>query len=270
MNSIISAGDEVGLKLIPVINLNDDTKIKEAVRALSKKYSMGICLRISKSDLAEMEQLNEGLKHFLGVVELNENEIDLLIDIKEINEKNDNYLHFAKLSQRINNLKTWRSLIFASGAFPVDLTECKIDEPTLLPRFDWQSWLELITNHKLERTPTYSDYTVRNPIFNEAFQFFHPSTSIKYTIEHDWYILKGKKLEYAYYVINAKLLVEESGKFYGEDFSAGDKFTMVKAKHCDAYLKNPALKQTGGPEGWIAAGINHHLVLVVSQVSNLP
>jgi len=157
-----------GLKIIPVLNLNDDIKIKETVYSLSKKYNQGICLRVSPSDLSNIVKLNNKIKAFLLESNLSRKDLDLLVDIKE---KDGQYLQFLNASQQIENLSEWRNYIFASGAFPETLSKYKIDEPAFLPRFDWQNWLRYIKKNKLIRNPIFADYTIRNPIFNESLQY---------------------------------------------------------------------------------------------------
>lgn len=269
LNKIISKGGDLGLNLIPVINLNDDRTIQATVSSLSKRYSKGFCLRITSSDLIDTKKINEKLDAYLSNFDLDKSTVDLLIDLKNINKDNGQYLVFLNLSQQIKDVKKWRNFIFASGAAPEDLSKCKFDEATLVPRLDWQGWLKYAYKGKIKRIPTFADYTIRNPIYKESNQFHPPTTSIRYTLENDWMVMKGKKLDYKLYLVNAKLLVENSGHFYGENFSAGDRFVAEKAKHYDKYFKNPKIKGTGGSEDWIYAGINHHLTLTVHQLSNL-
>jgi len=269
LKSIILAGISMGLKIIPVLNLNEELEFKQELCSLSGKNNLGICLRVTSSDLSDManiKTLNDKIKNFLLIFNLNEKNIDLLIDIKE---KNDQYSKYINASQTIMNLIKWRNFIFASGAFPENLNGCKLDEQTLLPRMDWQEWVEHKKNKKLQRNPIFADYTIRNPIFIESLQYHSSTTSIKYTLENDWLVMKGKKLDYPLYLVNAKLLVEDTKYFYGENFSSGDQYLAQKAKHYYKYIKNPSIKGTGRSEDWIAMGISHHLALVVSQMANL-
>ncbi|MEA3463612.1 MAG: beta family protein [Patescibacteria group bacterium] len=270
LNKIIPAGMDIGLRIIPTFNLNDDQEIKEAVCLLSKKYNQGVCLRIAPSDLLNTERLNKKIKTFLSDFSLSIKNIDILIDIKEIKENGGQYLQFINASQQIDNLMEWRNFIFAGGAFPENLSGCKIDDPKPIPRFDWQNWLHFTQIKKLKRCPIFADYTIRNPIFKETLQYYSSTTSIKYTLEKDWFIMKGKVREFGLYLVNAKLLVEDTEYFYGEEFSWGDKNIAQKAKHYYQYLKDNPIKGTGRAEDWIAWGINHHLVLVANQIANLP
>lgn len=269
MDKIISNGYDLGLKIVPVVNLNDEKVIKEIVCLLSKKYNSGLCLRITKSDLSDTDILNKKINEFLRDFYLIRDNVDLLVDVKEIQENGSHYSKLIDSSQNITEIKEWRNFIFASGSFPQDLSKCKLDELTPIPRFDWMNWKNYFESKKLKRTPIFSDYTIRNPIFNEALQYFNSTKSIKYTIENEWIILKGRVDEFADYLTNAKLLVESSGYFYGENFSPGDKGIADKARHYSAYIKDRSLKGTGRSEDWIAMGINHHLILVTNQIASL-
>ncbi|HUC01538.1 MAG TPA: hypothetical protein VMA75_01375 [Candidatus Paceibacterota bacterium] len=273
LNSIVPAAMGLGAKLIPVLNLNDDDSIKAAACSLYGKYKEGLCLRIASSDLLDPEKLNEKIGAFLAAFNLAEKEIDLLVDIKAIQEKDGLYLQFLTASQKIKNLGSWKNFIFASGAFPKDVGECELDKPNFLPRADWHGWFQHVRTQKLVRKPNYADYTIRNPIFVEALQYYNSTTSIKYTLEKDWLVMKGKVAEFQYYLANAKLLVEDiiddKNLFYGEKHCWGDKQIAEKAKHFHRYIKDTSLKGTGRAVDWIAWEINHHLKLVVDQIASL-
>lgn len=269
LNKILSIGADLGLRIIPVLNLNDDSELKKAVSLSCRKYGQGICLRITPPDFSgseNLEILNNKIQFFLSSLDLQEKNVDLLVDVKE---KSHQYSKYINATQNTEKIMNWRNFIFASGAFPENLNKCKLDEPTHLPRLDWQNWLQHTEDKKLKRNPIFADYAIRNPIFKESLQYFSSTTSIKYAFKNDWIIMKGKKLDFPLYLANAKLLVEDSKYFYGESFSSGDKYIAQKAKHYYEYIKKPSIKGTGRSEDWIAAGISHHMALVISQIANL-
>lgn len=276
LNEIMSVGISKNLKIIPVLNLNDDANLKKSFISVVEKSNNGLCLRITQSDLSDVEALNKKIEAFLKDFKLNKNSIDLLIDLKEIQELGGKYMQSINWAQKIIDLSDWRNFIFASGAFPENLSECKLDEPKFLPRFDWQNWCDSIKSNKLTRTPVFADYAIRNPIFNEATQYYSSTPSIKYTLENDWLILKGKMNQSEHYLVNAKLLVEDmTDTFCGEAHCWGDKKIAEKAKYYHQYVsevKSGKLKKgkgTGRSTDWIAWGINHHLMQVLNQIANL-
>lgn len=268
LNIISREGYKLGGIFIPVIHLNDDKEIKNTAYSLAKENKSGICLRLILSDFSDLTKLNQDIIELISSSGLEEIDIDLLVDLKETVENNDKYYKFLNVSQSIPRLSEWRTFIFASGSFPEDLSKCKFDEENLIPRLDWKNWRKYINIKNLQRKPAFADYTIQHPIYKEISQFFPPTTSIKYTLENDWLIMKGKRQKFELYLASAAELVKDK-RFYGEDFSYGDKYITEKAKNFETYIKNPAVKGTGSTETWLRAGINHHLALVARQVSSL-
>lgn len=269
IKTILRKGHKLGATFIPVIHLNDDQRIKETTYLLAKENKSGICLRLICSDLSDLVKLNQAIAELFSTGRLEEKDIDLFVDVKETEENSDKYTKYLDLSQKIPNLLKWRTFTFASGAFPIDLSECKLDEENLIPRLDWKNWKDQVVGKGLQRKPAFADYTIQHPIYKEVSQFYPPTSSIKYTLENEWLIMKGKRQKFELYLASAAELVKDK-RFYKESFSDGDKYIADKAKHFEAYIKNPAIKGTGSTETWLRAGINHHLVLVARHVANLP
>lgn len=269
LKTIVLEGNKLGGIFIPVIHLYDADDIKSEAFSLAKQNNKGLCLRLVCSDFSDKNKLNQDISKLLSSSGLKEKDIDLLVDIKETEKNGDKYIKYLNASQDISNLKDWRTFIFAAGSFPEDLTECKLDEENLLPRTDWKGWKDCLVNSKLQRKPAFADYTIQHPIYKEVSQFFHPTSSIKYTLDNDWLIMKGKKQKFELYLASAAELVKDK-RFNGENFSDGDKYISDKAKHFSVYIKNPAIKGTGSTETWLRAGINHHLTLVADRIANLP
>lgn len=268
LDAIVRQGQKLGGIFIPVIHLNDDKQIKDAAFKVVKDINNGACIRLICSDFSDLNSLNKNISTFLATGELTEKDIDLLVDMKETGDNGDKYIKYLNLPQAIPNLTKWRTFIFASGSFPKDLSQCKIDETNLIPRIDWKNWKKQVCGRKLKRKPSFSDYTIQHPIYEESSQFFHPTCSIKYALENEWLIMKGERQKFAQYLASAAELVKDK-RFYGENFSDGDKYIFDKAKHFSVYIENPAIKGTGSTETWLRAGINHHLTLVAHQIANL-
>jgi hypothetical protein len=268
LETILRIGFEQQANFIPTIHLNDDETIKKVAFKLAKDTGSGFCLRLICPDFSDQAKFDNGLATLLSESGLEEKDIDLLIDIKETEENDDKYLRYLNLSQNIPQLSKWRTFIFAAGSFPEDLSKCKFAEENLIPRVDWISWKNSISDRKLKRKPSFADYTIQHPIYVESTQFYPPTTSIKYTLENEWLIMKGKKQKHELYLASAATL-EKDERFYGEGFSSGDSYISTKAKHFPIYMKNPLVKGTGSTETWLKAGINHHISLVAHLIANL-
>lgn len=267
LEAIAKASSKFGGVTIPVIHLNDEEEIKKTAYAVAKNNASGLCLRLVCADFHDISKMNRAIAELVSKSGLNEKNIDLIVDIKETEKNGDKYARYFSLSQNIKNLTKWRTFIFASGSFPENLSECKFDEENIIPRIDWIGWKKRTSDKKLKRMPTFSDYTIQHPVYRESSQFFHPTSSIKYTLENEWLIMKGKKQKFELYLANAAELKKDK-RFYGEGYSDGDKYIAEKAEHFTNYIKNPSVKGTGSTETWLRAGINHHLTLAAHQVAN--
>ncbi len=264
---------ESGLNLTPILNLSDNDEVKKAIKQIFKKYTNKICFRIVSSELENISSLNSQLDGLLQYFNAAQRDIDLLIDLKEAKSDDGGYYRrYFNYSQGIKNLISWRNFIFACGAFPGNLSECSIDEPTYIPRTEWINWMK-IRKSEAKRVPIFADYAVRNPIYNETLQFYSSSASIKYTLERDWIVLRGKARKFEDYLAHASLLVKEKF-FLGENFSEGDRFIVEKARYFPEYMQKKIEKKkldgTGNTAMWLEAFINHHLTLTANQLANLP
>jgi hypothetical protein len=258
----------IGGMLIPVIYMSDEEEIKNISYSIVKKTGSGLCLRITDYDFLDIEMLNKNINSILTESGLSEREVDIIVDIKEHSQSAQKYRSFLDLSQKIIRLQKWRTFTFAGGSFPEDLSECKFAEKNLIPRIEWTSWHEYVHVGTLLRKPSFADYSIQHPVYKYSTQFFHPTSSIKYTLDENWLIKKGKKQKFELYLASAAEMVTDE-RFYGAGFSAGDTFIANKAQHFPVYMKDQSIKGTGSTETWLRAGINHHLTVVAHQIANL-
>lgn len=263
---IIPMGERLGLSLVPVVNLSSDVETKKMINLLTKKYHRGLCLRLVRADFISLGVLSDKVNKFLTESDLSEKDVDILIDLKftDVDDTSE-YLRIREIAQGLPSILKWRSLIFASGAFPVDLSGFEVGD-NYTPRLDWNRWLEQVSSKEIIRRPSFADYTILHPIQKESARFFSPSASIRYTLDDKWLIMRGQKGKSVQYLANARLLSQDSsfvGIFKGEGFSFGDTYIAEKGKD----LKS---KKTGNSKNWLTVGINHHLVCTTNQLANLP
>jgi len=268
LKTILTDAAGVGGFLIPTIYLTDEKKIQETVFRAAREANTGLCVRLTRRQLSDVSQLNIALVAVLNESRVPIDQIDLLVDLKEMEYNGVEYEAILEASQSIHEIKKWRTFTLAGGSFPEDLSKCKLDEKNELPRVEWQHWVEHVQEKDLIREPSFGDYTVQHPIYKDSTQFFHPTASLRYTLDNVWLVMKGQKQKFYQYLVHAATLVS-SDYFYGNDFSVGDAYIAEKAAHLSAYQKDPSIKGTGSTETWLRAGINHHLSLVARQIANL-
>ncbi len=262
LKQILSVGKSLDLYLIPVINLNSSPDIQRAYVTLAKENAKGFCLRLFRSNLHK-QSLPTDINNLVISHGLNSQNIDLLVDFQITNGLN---YKLTDLNQQIPNILKWRTFTVVSGAFPKDLTNFTVDLH-YIDRLDWNCWVNQIKTNGLLRKPSFGDYTIQHPIYSKPIPGMNPSASIRYALKDKWVIMRGEGLRgekskgFAQYPANAQLLSKHK-EFFGASFSYGDAYIEEKGKDIKT-------KETGTPRTWLRAGINHHLVCVISQISNL-
>ena len=266
LREILALGEKVGVHLVPAIGLNSDPKTVQVAVALAKKYGHGMCIRLFRSDLAEKALLPNRIKQFLGSCGIAQTDIDLILDYQITDQSDSQYQDLPDVCEHIPELPQWRTFTVASGAFPPDLVNFDVNLHKI-PRYDWMNWIAQVKSGNLRRKPYFADYTIQHPLFKEPVRGANPSASIRYTIPEEWMIMRGRGLRspksngHAQYPALAQLLLIQK-EFCKGSFSFGDEYVETVG----ASLKT---KKTGNPRTWLRAGINHHLAMVVSQLSNL-
>lgn len=252
------------ITIIPVVGFESDTQTRHVAVEFAKQSGHGICLRITDSNFKE-KSLSNDIGNFLLSNKLDTKEVDMLIDFKIIDE-NTSVDTLATKINAIPHVEKWRTFTVAGGAFPKDLSHMEKHNQHDIPRSDWVIWRALM--NKLERQPSFADYTVQYPIYLPQTSAANPSASIRYSLEEKWVIVRGEGLRnpkgagFKQYPAQAQILTNQKNVFKGENFSAGDAYIAEKAKDIKT-------KKTGNPKTWLEAGINHHVSLVVDQIANL-
>jgi hypothetical protein len=188
-------------------------------------------------------------------------DMDLIVDVQHAKGSTPNLQAICDL---IPQLSIWRSFTLLSGAFPKDLRDLEKDNIHTLPRDEWFYWREQVQLlSKGTRWPTFGDYTIQHPIFEEPKVNCNPSASIRYTFDEYWVIMRGHGLTHkgslknAQYPAEAQLLCNRD-EFCGKEFSKGD---------CYVYETSMKPEEPGTPFTWLRAGINHHMAYSCRQIS---
>lgn len=100
-------------------------------------------------------------------------------------------------------------------------------------------------------------------MFKEPVAVPNFSASIRYTIEDEYFVLRGEGVlneggpGYAQWNAWAVLL-KDRPEFFGEEFSAGDRYVVERATDW---------RNSGSAQSWLQAGFSHHLTTTALQVA---
>lgn len=248
---------------IPVTTFVKIQPYKDAVRQIYQIDKKGICLRLESSDLASKD-LSDKINSFLLFYGITPEEVDLVIDLKNINSDSKD-LYFLSVSAILNNnfpyINQWRNLILSATSFPENLSDIDANSIDSIERVEWLLYNDLVGNN-LARIPVFSDYSISNSEITEMDpRFMQMSASIRYTVENSWLIVRGRSTKthgfVQYYNLCSHLIQRQ--EYMGAEFSWGD--------NCINECANRNVG-TGNATTWRKVGNNHHFEFVVNQLSN--
>ncbi len=201
-------------------------------------------------------------------------DINLILDAGEVLDSrtaNTTFDAYTRtLSENISKLSDFANIIICLTSFPAQLT---IDsgEDIAYKRYDFlifKKLLEQFSSSSLGSKLQYSDYGVTK--FTETELDFSKMKygvlpKVKYTTNSHYIVKKGEKdrinnIFTRSYIDIAKEIVTSS-YFYGKNFCYGDSCIFEKASLINS--------KPGGATQWVTYCANHHLSVLMEQLSNL-
>lgn len=266
LSYVFDSARSVGLQMIPVTGLSRDRNYQYAVRETIARDRRGVCIRLESPDFEELLDIDATIETFLNSLGVSPGDTDLMIDFKEISAGQASPLTIAIISilNSLPDIMGWRSITLSASAFPLNLSNLDSSSVSTIPRAEWTIWESLARKRgKLPRLPTFGDYAISHPDMVEIDpRMMRMSAQLRYTIETDWLIFKGRNVrDYGYEQFGDICRdVAARPEFSGEAFSKGDAFIA----NCGAGYGGP-----GNATTWRRIGTNHHLTLVVRQIASL-
>jgi hypothetical protein len=248
---------------VPVTSFDRDAAHQKAVKNVIDLDANGLCIRLSLKDVikGDVDLHLTAMAEYFGV---DIPEIDIVLDLATPSFQPLEI--FAKALKaatvKIRNLNKCRSFTLAATAFPESMGELRSGE-NIVSRDEWLLFKEYSSHLSAqERKPQFGDYTIAHPaILNMDMRLVKPAASLRYTIDDNWIVVKGKNVrdyKFKQYIEICRSVVT-SGYFDGPNYSLGDEYIFGCSK---------GNKSTGTLSTWRWVGINHHMTKVVSDLSN--
>lgn len=257
-----------GLNVIPTTGIGRDINYKAAVLQVINQDKKGLCLRITNTDLTSIDIISK-IENEMIFYNTEAENIDLIIDLESIFGISYGILSLPVISfiNAIPFVNRFRTLTLASSAFPSDLSDISPSSIEKIDRNDWLLW-NVIISAKLNRIPSFGDYSIAHPVTNELDQrLITISASIRYTCDAYWLIIRGrstKKFGWEQYFALCESMINMGNPPYcGAAYSWGDKYIS------DCANPHPTVG-TGNSTTWRKVTNNHHFQKVVTQISSLP
>lgn len=256
-----------GVKIIPVTGLRRDGDYQSAVLGAIQNDKLGVCIRLEGNDFEELPQFSSSLNDLVASLSLSSNELDIVLDFEAILPTQNSTVALAAISiiNALPDIDNWRTLTFTASAFPEDLRAFAPASIGTTQRSEWLVWQLLIQRRtQIPRLPTFGDYAIANPELIEIDpRIMKMSANLRYTIDSDWLIFKERDVKHYGYdqfsAICSALIARP--EYAGANFSWGDDYISKCASGSEG---------SGNATTWRRIGTNHHLTLVVQQISNYP
>lgn len=250
---------------VPVLSLNADGAMVEAVAAVVAKCNCRCALRINSPADDVASQVVFRLAAICKVLRLRPSNVDLIVDIgrapggERASAVQD---RTAGLLQALPDPNRWRSLTLLCGAFPPSLAPFEQDQISEELRSDLRFFYSVQgSDSKLPRVPGYGDYCLTSPTMKEQQGGGgHTTPSLVYTTGDRWKIIRGhqriKGQESQYPELARR--VTSLPEFRGATASKGE-----------AYIANVAgelFEKSGSAWMWRKAQTIQHVCFVAKQV----
>lgn len=264
LDTCIQLANAEGKRVIPVYSPIYSELYSNAVQ---RNCEHGVCLRIKAQSLVDEEiDLNSLAESFW----LEQYEVDVLIDLGNIDDEARSYdIASTALRSVQNQGDSWRTVIIAASSYPETQEGIPNDQLYEVPRLEWNIWQKVSAEQGVDIKPAFGDYSIGVEIEdvdgNEQPdpRKMNAAASIRYSTDDNWLFSKGRSAkDYGWDQTQAlcQRLVAARGKYKGKDFSWGDEYI---------YLRAEGFVNCGNATTWRKVGNNHHITLVVVQLSEL-
>lgn len=203
--------------------------------------------------------------------------LDIILDLDFIEDKKDANRQYRDVKEILNkhllNEDFYNLVIVSSTSFPENLSSVPAGGKVNYYGFDFLIYKKLSEHFyttDIKNSLVYSDYGVTKYTgsdidFSKLRYGILPK--VKYTLDESYLVLKGerdhttRKLIKDYVDLSKEIF--ESHYYCGENFSFGD--LEIKERALGLNKKGP-----GSNTNWVTISANHHIAVVIEQLSNLP
>ena len=253
--------EQWGVKAIPVLRIDDPPLALQDVAKLNAEFDCGLCIRLVGEDLdREPEELEEAFQLLIGPCQIQRTDVDVVVDVGAI-ESEQMVRAFARMLRSIvrdlEEMGPWRSLVVASGAFPVDLSAYAPGVIGERSRLDADLWAQLVARGRFDGTIDFGDYVIAHPLLGAGVPFI-AAPQLRYTTADRWLILKGRRNDPA-----------GNEQFYTicQTVADHEEFAGAALGAADARIANPRAHGPGNATTWRQVGTAHHLDFVALRLA---
>jgi hypothetical protein len=180
-----------GVNIVIVVRLDYSDEVLLGLANILNEDSE-IAIRITKKYLTP-SNFDKAYAHIEDVLGFDNKLATLILDYSYIEEDTvDTAISSADAFVRHLSLSHYLAVVLSSGSFVKDLSSIPADSIVNYTRYEWDLWNDITSDPKIAESLSYGDYATRHPIYDDTVQSFAGSSSIRYTTETNFVILRGR------------------------------------------------------------------------------
>lgn len=257
-----------GVAVNPVVGYDrwDAPAYSQALKNIRTMHSVTPCIRLDREtiqdDMLDVEYFAERISDIMAALEVSPNNCYVLVDFGNVSTiPVPDLIEDAENAINILRGLGFKVVIIAGGSMPTAVNEA-VDTPDTvgcIPRIEMLAWKAIFSESK-DRNVIFGDYLIRNPDAVDGVIAPHTNAKIRYTIENQFFIVRGHSKQISPFTIQHKVLSSKlvrSAHYTGSSFSWGDSEVL----NCSTGSKEIREQTT-----MIAVDTNHHINVVISEV----
>jgi hypothetical protein len=257
-----------GISIHPVVGYDrwDDPAYSRALRNIRTMYPVTPCIRLDREaiqdDMLDVTYFSERLNDIMASLEVSPANCYVLVDFGDVSSTSvPDLIEDAENAVAVLRDLGFSVIVIAGGSMPTAVNEA-VDTPDAegcIPRIEMLAWKAVFSASK-DRNIVFGDYLIRNPDAADGVIAPHANAKIRYTIENQFFIVRGHSKQLDSLTIQHKKLAAKlvgATHYMSPTFSWGDGEVL----NCSM-----GVKEIREPTTMIAVDTNHHVTAVISEI----
>lgn len=252
----------------PVVGYDrwDDPTYSQALKNIRKYFPVTPCIRIDseavRDDMLDFSYFSDRINNIMESLDVETNNCYAMVDFGNVTTTPVPDL-IAAAEMAVTTLRSlgFSTVIVVGGSMPTSVNEAvnTPDAEGCIPRVEMMVWKAIFSGSK-DHQINFGDYLIRSADAVEGVFAPHANAKIRYTIENQFFIVRGHSKQKDSLAIQHKVLAQKlvaSPHYRGASFSWGD----TEMLNCSI-----GVKEIRDATLMIALDSNHHISAVVAEI----
>jgi hypothetical protein len=257
-----------GIPAHPVVGYDrwDDPAYSQALQNIRTMLPVTPCIRLDREaiqdDMLDVPYFSARMNDIMASLVVSPSNCYVLVDFGDVSTISvPDLIEDAENAVSVLRSLGFGTVIIAGGSMPAAVNEAveTPDAEGCIPRIEMLAWKAIFSGSQ-DRNIIFGDYLIRNPNAADGVIAPHANAKIRYTIDNQFYIVRGHSKQLDSLTIQHKKLSAKlvgSAHYMTPTFSWGD----GEVQNCST-----GIKEIRDATTMVAVDTNHHIGAVISEV----